>query len=95
MERLREAMRKQLAVRDTLLRDGADRVGWKLGIGDRERIEGSIAVGHLTSRTLLAPGSAYVAGGAVDLRADAELAVRIGGGYAAASSSSTSKFGRR
>ena len=82
--RLVEALREQLRRRP---RD-AGRVGWKVGAGERERIGGSIAVGHLTSATLLQPGATYCDGGG-DLRADAELAVEIGGnatiaGYGAA-----------
>lgn len=54
------------------------RVGWKLGIGERERIGGEIAVGHLTSATLLAPGGSYRHSSDVaELRADAELAVEL------------------
>jgi hypothetical protein len=70
---LAAALRKQLA------RRSGERVGWKLGVGDRERIGGHIAVGHLTSRTLLESGAVY--GGAGDsLHADAEIAVEIGPG---------------
>jgi hypothetical protein len=64
-------------------------VGWKLGMGERERIGDGPVVGHLTSATLLEPGSEWPAGDAVALHADAELAVEIGpdggvGGYGAA-----------
>ena len=47
-------------------------------MGDRERIEGSIAVGYLTSQTVLASGDRY--GGAPDahLHADAEAVVVLG-----------------
>ena len=66
----------------------AARVGWKVGAGDAERIGGSIAVGQLTSATVLAPGSTYRGRGG-DLRADAELAIQLGeeetvAGYGAA-----------
>jgi 2-keto-4-pentenoate hydratase len=54
------------------------RVGWKLGIGDRERIEDEIAVGHLTSATPLEPGSTYSSKKGELLHADAEVAVEIG-----------------
>ena len=62
-----------------------ERVGWKLGIGDRERIGAHIAVGHLTSTTRLQLGEAYEPGEGEDLHADAEVAVEIGpdGGIAA------------
>lgn len=69
--RLVEAFREQLR-----RRPDAGRVGWKLGIGERERL-GGIAVGNLTAATLLAPGSVYDSHGA-QLHADAEIAVRIG-----------------
>jgi hypothetical protein len=38
---------------------GAVRVGWKLGVGDSERIGEGPALGHLTSATQLEPGSMY------------------------------------
>ena len=57
---------------------GAARGGWKLGVGDRERIGDELAVGHLTSATCLDPGAAYHADDAGDLRADAEVAFELG-----------------
>jgi hypothetical protein len=57
-------------------RPDAERGGWKLGIGERERL-GGIAVGSLTSATVLEPGSEYRYEGG-DLHADAEIAVRVG-----------------
>ena len=71
--RLVAAMRRQLASRPA----GATRVGWKYGSGDGERIGDEIAVGSLTSATLLADGATY-GGGGHDLHADAELAVELG-----------------
>jgi 2-keto-4-pentenoate hydratase len=48
-------------------------------MGDRERIGGEIAVGHLTSASRLESGSTYRAGAAAaQLHADAELAVELG-----------------
>lgn len=81
------ALTAQLEERRRLLRDGARRVGWKLGIGEAERIGGP-AVGHLTTATLLDSGESY-GGGNVDLHADAEIALRVGAdgavdGYAGA-----------
>ena len=77
--RLASALEEQLAEWRTTLRTGAKRVGWKLGVGDRERIEGEIAVGHLTSATVVSPGSTYVLSPHdADLRADVELTVEIG-----------------
>jgi hypothetical protein len=87
--RLARALRAQLAARRALLRDGAVGVGWKLGVGDRERIGDHIAVGYLTSATRLEPGAAYVPTDGELLHADAEVFVEIGpageiAGYGAA-----------
>jgi 2-keto-4-pentenoate hydratase len=71
--RLVAALREQLARRP----HGARRVGWKVGRGERERIGRETAVGHLTSATVLEPGSTYVGGGGA-LHADAELALELG-----------------
>jgi 2-keto-4-pentenoate hydratase len=74
--RLVSALAAQLEQRDAALRAGAGCVGWKLGMGERERIGGEIA--DLTSATLLAPGGSYRHRGDVaELRADAELAVEV------------------
>jgi 2-keto-4-pentenoate hydratase len=77
--RLASALAEQLEERDARLRDGAVRVGWKLGMGDRESIGVEIAVGYLTSATRLDADSRYVAGNpGADLHADAELAIELG-----------------
>jgi hypothetical protein len=65
------------AIAEQLRRGSGERVGWKLGIGDRERLGSTVAVGHLTTDTVLAPGSTYRAGTGT-LHADAEVAVEIG-----------------
>jgi hypothetical protein len=57
--RLVRALRAQMRERDATLRAGAQRVGWKLGMGKRESVAGAIAVGHLTSRTVVSDGGAY------------------------------------
>lgn len=63
------------------LRDrSGERVGWKLGIGDRERIGNEIAVGHLTGATRLEPGDTYTSTDGELLHADAEVFVEIGAG---------------
>jgi hypothetical protein len=77
------------ALRRQLRRRTGERVGWKLGIGDRERIGEEIAVGHVTSATVLEPGEAYTSKEGELLHADAEVAVEIGAegsivGYGAA-----------
>jgi 2-keto-4-pentenoate hydratase len=79
--RLRAATLEQLARRREALTAGATRVGWKLGMGERESIGGSIAVGYLTSATQIESGGTYGLGGlAAELRADVELAVELGAG---------------
>lgn len=76
--RLVAALERQLEQRRELLSRGAGRVGWKLGIGDRERIGDEVAVGHLTSATRLEPGATYTAQEGEVLHADAEVAVEMG-----------------
>jgi hypothetical protein len=75
--RLTAALREQLAGRR------GRRVGWKLGVGDAERIGDTVSVGHLMDATLLPDGATYDTGGA-DMHADAEIGVIVGSGYAAA-----------
>jgi 2-keto-4-pentenoate hydratase len=78
--RLVGALQEQLGRRDALLRGGARRVGWKLGVGRRERIGGHIAIGYLTTASLLGHAEtvaiAALTGG--DLHADAELCIELG-----------------
>src|SRR5215213_4271616 len=76
--RLAAALTAQLERWRAALAARATRVGWKLGVGDAERIGDELAVGHLTSATLLAPGAAYPAGEAAGLHADAEVAFQVG-----------------
>ena len=75
--RLVAALRVQLAARH------GERVGWKLGAGDSERLGDTLSVGHLTTTTLLEDGATYDSAGA-ELHADAEIAVVVGVGYAPA-----------
>ena len=76
--RLAAALTAQLGLWRVALAEGAERVGWKLGMGEGERIGHGPVIGHLTSATQLEPGDTYQAEGAVDLRADAEVALRLG-----------------
>jgi 2-keto-4-pentenoate hydratase len=69
-------MREQRSRRVEALSPGARQIGWKLGVGDRERIGGSIAVGYLTSATLIDPDGRFGRIGD-DLHADVELAVLL------------------
>lgn len=76
--RLVAALESQLEFWRAALASGAQRVGWKLGMGEGERIGAGPVVGHLTTATQLEPCGAYRLEGAVDLRADAEVAVLLG-----------------
>lgn len=75
---LASALAEQLVHWRAALGQGAERIGWKLGVGERERIGGHLAVGHLTSATCLAPGSTYFPRDeGEELHADAELAIEL------------------
>jgi hypothetical protein len=76
--RLRSALDVQLRAWRASLDSGADRVGWKLGTGERERIGPGPVIGHLTTASLLEPGATYVAVDPVALHADVEVAVELG-----------------
>jgi 2-keto-4-pentenoate hydratase len=76
--RLAAAFEIQLARRQAALIAGAERVGWKLGLGASERIGGQRAVGNLTSATRLESRVEYLAERDVALHADAEVALEIG-----------------
>jgi 2-keto-4-pentenoate hydratase len=78
--RLASALAVQLERWRTTLASGAERVGWKLGVGERERIGSGPVIGHLTSATQLEPGAVYLAGSGrvVALHADAEVALELG-----------------
>jgi 2-keto-4-pentenoate hydratase len=75
--RLVSALSIQLGQWRAMLGAGAERVGWKLGVGDRERIGTGPAIGHLTSATRLEPGAVYRADGVLALHADAEVGLRL------------------
>jgi 2-keto-4-pentenoate hydratase len=76
--RLVAALTVQLDLWRAALAEGAERVGWKLGTGEGERIGPGPVIGHLTSATQMEPGAVYRAGDALDLRADAEVALHLG-----------------
>ena len=75
--RLVAATREQMAARAGMLERGATHVGWKLGMGDREAIDGHLAVGFLTSATVLDPGSSFDAPPGADLHLDVEAYVEL------------------
>src|SRR4051812_37640877 len=81
--RLAAALEIQLARRQSALIAGAERVGWKLGVGTSEQIGGQWAVGNLTSATRLEPGAEYHGEEDVALHADVEIALEVGRGVAA------------
>jgi 2-keto-4-pentenoate hydratase len=72
------ALAVQLEAWRATLAAGAERVGWKLGVGDAERIGRGPVIGHLTTATELDAGSVYDPGGDVALHADAEVALTLG-----------------
>jgi 2-keto-4-pentenoate hydratase len=77
--RLAAALASQLERWRATLAGGAARVGWKLGVGDGERIgDEAVAVGHLTTASVLEPGATYSAASAGDLWADVEVAFEVG-----------------
>jgi hypothetical protein len=76
--RLAAALTTQLERWRATLSAGALRVGWKLGVGDSERIGEGPAVGHLTSATQLEPGSMYRERGDAWLHGDAEVGIELG-----------------
>jgi len=75
--RLTSALAVQLGQWRTTLSAGAERVGWKLGVGERESIGSGPVIGHLTSATRLEPGAVYRADGLVALHADAEVGLEL------------------
>jgi 2-keto-4-pentenoate hydratase len=74
---------QQLRTWRSALDAGAQRMGWKIGLG---LVDGQAEpeLGHLTSATRIEDGGTYRRGDDRELRAEAELAVVVGGGYAAA-----------
>ena len=71
------------ALRVRLVGRHGGRVGWKLGVGDAERLGEMGSVGHITTTTRLDDGATYHSAGA-ELHADAEIAVVVGLGFAPA-----------
>ncbi len=92
------ALAEQLEQRRAALSRGARHVGWKLGMGDRESIGGEIAVGYLTSETVVDLGGHYRAVEGAELHADAEAAVELGSeidpaGGAASAAEAIARYG--
>jgi hypothetical protein len=81
--RLIRALNAQLEARRLAFAGGAGRVGWKLGVGERERIGPGPVIGHLTTASCIDSGGTYRARGEdVSLHADVELALEFGDGGA-------------
>ena len=76
-QRLAIALRLQLEERDAAIAAGARRVGWKLGVGESERIGAGPVLGHLTSATQIEAGGSVRVGAYAAVRADVEIAVRF------------------
>jgi 2-keto-4-pentenoate hydratase len=82
-ERLAAALEAQLDSWRAALREGAERVGWKIGLGVpevEELLGAEPVIGHLTSATRLDSGATWSARGASVLRAETEVAVEVGPG---------------
>jgi 2-keto-4-pentenoate hydratase len=71
------ALRAQLARREALLATGARHVGWKIA-KSMPGVEATI-FGNLTTSTVLEPGGCYDPVPSGSLRAETELAVKVGG----------------
>jgi 2-keto-4-pentenoate hydratase len=85
--RLVAALEAQFESWRAALRNGAARVGWKVAydIAEIQEVLGDEpAIGHLTTATLLGDGDSHSAAGARALRAEVELAVEAGAGFAVA-----------
>ena len=80
---LEAALGRQLDAWRVALAGGAQRVGWKLGMGERERIADGPVIGHLTSATRLHSGAELDVSTLAAPHADAEVAVLIGDDVAA------------
>jgi 2-keto-4-pentenoate hydratase len=81
-ERVRAGLARQLATRRALLDDGAEHLGWKVGVGTPAAMaaigtDGPL-VGFLTRRGELAPGAEAVIADWGAPVAEAEIAVRLG-----------------
>src|SRR3954452_12815991 len=83
--RLIRALNAQLEARRLAFAGGAGRVGWKLGVGERDRIGPGPVIGHLTTASCIEYGGSYRARVEdVSLHADVELAIEFADGGAIA-----------
>jgi 2-keto-4-pentenoate hydratase len=79
--RIVAALDAQLAHWRAAIDAGAQRVGWKMGLGVEPveaLIGGDPVIGYLTSATVIDSGQAYSASASRELRAETELAIVVG-----------------
>jgi 2-keto-4-pentenoate hydratase len=76
------ALERQFESWRAAIGDGAERVGWKIGLNIPEVQErlglSEPVIGHLTSETRVEPGGSYSAAGAEALRLEPEIAIEVG-----------------
>jgi 2-oxo-3-hexenedioate decarboxylase len=81
-ERIAAGMARMLSTRDTLLYDGARRLGWKAGFGTAAGMQAlgidAPLVGFMTSATLVADGATIDLDGWGNPLLESEIAVRMG-----------------
>lgn len=81
-QRVVDALGEQLDSWRAELKGGARRVGWKIGLNVPEIQEKlglrEAVIGFLTSASQLESGGGYAGGDAVELRAEPEIAIRVG-----------------
>lgn len=75
--RLVHALQRQQSRREALLDSGARHVGWKIGVGDRERVGGQVVIGYLTSDSLH-PHGGIIEDSMEEPKAEVEVAVELG-----------------
>lgn len=85
--RIQRGMERQLRARDEALRAGAKRIGWKVAINDpklqaRVGID-RVAVGYMTTKTLLASGARFSLKGTTRVGAEPEIGIEMGRDLAA------------
>jgi len=81
-DRIAAGMARMLGTRDTLLYDGAQRLGWKAGFGTAAGMQAlgidAPLVGFMTSATLVADGATIDLDGWGNPLLESEIAVRMG-----------------
>jgi 2-keto-4-pentenoate hydratase len=79
--RVRAGLERQLEEWRRLLREGADRLGWKIGFNPPKAREAlglrDPVIGHLTSATAIEPGGSHSLAGAKKPLVEAEVAIEL------------------